>query len=153
MIPTTQSIKYPNPKVGEIIDLLTGKKVQQDINYIIDRLTKYEDKGYYIRIDICYYITVEWPTTLVYCKYTTERGDSLCNYATELRHPETYPDLIETAYMFLRNRRLCYRVSIDHGEFYRNGDVYNDMLDRLCDRLPLLHSFASSILLSTNVGL
>lgn len=127
-----------------ILNVLNGTKVGKDIAYIVDQITKYEDMGYVMSVDVGYY-TNRLYHSLVSNKYVTGIGIDQLVYCLVLRYPETSGYLMSDCYKAIQSDSICYRVTFG-GELYfsnyGNFTYYNEfrrsfasmhILDNLCD--------------------
>lgn len=111
------------------------KAPDRELNIIIDRLTEYEDKGYEIQIDVCYYMIHgdEKLDTIVmaYCKYITGKGEAIFDFSDSvLRVDYARLEVINECF---RDGRICYRIA-----FRQNRAILSDISDiytEVCGRL------------------
>lgn len=149
MNPFDDPIPQPSVDKAEMEKIFQRFKIRldncdSDINYIVDRLTEYEDDGYLIRIDMCYYYyhndtgQIHTPS-MIYNKYTTNGSDEVWHIQSMLANGVNV-DQYESAF---KDNRLCYRVNMligrNVGETL-NQDVY-DSLYRKFEKFGVLAPF------------
>lgn len=100
-----------------IISVLNSVNVQKDIDYIIDKLSDWEDRGYEMEVDVCSFTIMEdggevymTPYSIIHNRYVTNKNDEVSEYMYKLRAPSIYQNWIHEQYTQLKSGHLCYRV-------------------------------------------
>lgn len=105
-----------------IMSVLSSEVVTNDISYIVDRITKYEDMGHNIRVDVCcheyanHYIGGAdrlnvYP--IVSNRYHTQYGDRVSISTRYLDSPYGHQRIISHSCNLIKQGRLCYQVDFN----------------------------------------
>lgn len=113
-----------------ITEILDSEVVKKDIEYIIERMTDFEDRGFTVKIDICYSINTKSSYSLINNKYLTNFGYERAERCRELHYPESYLQRydFQNIYSFIRRGLLCYRVSL-------SCDMTQEILNEMCNKV------------------
>lgn len=127
-----------------IMSVLKSTQVSEDISYLIDMVTRYEDEGYTVRIDIgCYKdrdyyspneVSIIYDHLICFEYYT---GDNLGGQLiSELQFPELNNGLVLEYYRSIKKGQLCYVVMFD-----RNiTSIFTDLEERF-NKLETIRPF------------
>lgn len=103
---------------------------KKELNYIVDKITDYEDMGYVIAIDICQYYEVSGnkyeSEGLLYGIYSTI-DNNLPEYSNDFTTTNPNRDILDSIAKAFDEGRICYRLS------FMNSDESDALIDHIYD--------------------